>query len=212
MEVEIARLQAQVAALIQKLGGLMDLLHSAGFDVGTAFNDESKAQNDESKAGNDKSKAEKGQKYSAYYTDTNPDTLQTPPPDTVVAENGGGGDSIHQSLLDRLMALDPPVSQEAASDLISTYEISSIQAWLEVLERDPTVRSVAALLIHKLRTGETPPDNGHNRRPDADCPLCHGTGSIKPDVPETDPDYDQMFQCPRCNGEPQQTRLTGDER
>lgn len=49
------------------------------------------------------------------------------------------------------------MSSDVASRLISEYGEQPVCAWLDVLEHDPTVRSVPALLTHKLRAGETPP-------------------------------------------------------
>ena len=74
-------------------------------------------------------------------------------------QNVGGGviSPSLESLIDRLTSLETPMSPDAASDLISTYGEQPVHAWLDVLEHDPTVRSVPALLIHKLRAGETPP-------------------------------------------------------
>jgi len=81
---------------------------------------------------------------------------------------------------------------------VVTYGADAVRAWLDAPERDPSVRSVAAVLIHKLRTGQTPPGGGDGRHPDPDCTLCHGTGVIRLDVPETDPDYGRSLPCPRC--------------
>ena len=77
------------------------------------------------------------------------------------------------------------------------YGPEPIQAWLKILERDPTVRSVAALLTYKLRNGETPPGTGQNSRkaPDENCSQCGGTGRITLDVPETDPAYGKAYPC-----------------
>ncbi len=53
------------------------------------------------------------------------------------------------------------MSSEAASKLVSTYGEQLVRVWLDVLEHDPTVRSVPALLTHKLREAETPPSKPH---------------------------------------------------
>jgi hypothetical protein len=68
---------------------------------------------------------------------------------------------------------------------------------VNILERNPTVRSVAALLTYKLQNGETPPgaDQGRCKVPDEGCPQCGGTGRIKLDVPETDPAYGREYPC-----------------
>ena len=69
-------------------------------------------------------------------------------------------------------------------------------------QRDPTVRSVAALLTYKLKNGETPPDNGYaaanNSAGDKVCSFCHGDGAVVLDVPESDPDYGKAIPCPYC--------------
>jgi len=67
-------------------------------------------------------------------------------------------------------------------------------------QRDPTVRSVAALLTYKLKNGETPPDNGHHHQPEScgACSFCHGDGAVVLDVPESDPDYGKAIPCPYC--------------
>ena len=147
------------------------------------------------------------------YPDTNEETKkQTPPPPNTAARariGGVGGDfasdntatSSKQCLIERLAALDPPMSQESACKLIDEHGVDMVQAWLDVLERDPTARSVPALLVHKLRSGETPPGIGHrntSRKPDKSCPLCHGTGWLIPNVLEVDPDYGKKLPCPRC--------------
>jgi hypothetical protein len=100
-------------------------------------------------------------------------------------------------LLERLTNLDPPMSTSKASELIETYGPEQIRAWLKILERDPTVRSVAALLTYKLQNGETPPgaDQGRCKVPDEGCPQCGGTGRITLDVPETDPAYGREYPC-----------------
>ncbi len=178
---KIARLQAQVATLTQMVETLIEVLHKSGVDVSivhgdesTGMKDESKAGRDESKAPKDESKAPKRAKYSTYYTDTGSDTCsKTPPPDTPArttatnsgddndGKDGGGGGGVVtssvKSLINRLVSLETPMSPDTASDLISTYGEQPVHAWLDVLEHDPTVRSVPALLIHKLREGETSP-------------------------------------------------------
>ncbi len=67
-------------------------------------------------------------------------------------------------------------------------------------QRDPTVRSVAALLTYKLKNGETPPDNGHHHQPEScgACSFCHGDGAVVLNVPESDPDYGKAITCPYC--------------
>jgi hypothetical protein len=128
-----------------------------------------------------------GSKYSAYYTDTIKETPPTPPPDTAARTtakresddgngNGGGGggensSSQTQSLLARLTTLDPPMSVETATNLINQHGVEVVQAWLDALERDPTVRSVAALLTHKLKNRETPPDVSSRRQSGASPSL-----------------------------------------
>ncbi len=129
--------------------------------------------------------------------DTFPDTLS----DTTTrhpAAGGGGGDA-NTHLLRRLTSLNPPMSREDAVNLIAAYGPDLIQGWLKVLENDPTVRSVPALLIHKLRTGQTPP-GGDRRRPAPECPLCGGTGVVRIAGPEGDPDRGRTVVCPRCWG------------
>ena len=91
------------------------------------------------------------------------------------------------------------MSREDAVNLIAAYGPDLIQGWLKVLENDPTVRSVPALLIHKLRTGQTPP-GGDRRRPAPECPLCGGTGVVRIAGPEGDPDRGRTVVCPRCWG------------
>ncbi len=196
---ELARLKAQVADLTAKVEVLQALLQNT--DATTATGDERKAPQDERKALQDERKAPTGRKESAYYTDTSPDTSPTPPPDTAALDAGGcdgGGVGEDGVLLERLTALTPPMSREAAARLIADYGTQPVQAWLDVLAGDPTVRSVAALLTHKLRAGETPPANGHDPRVEADCPLCRGSGVIRPDVPAADPDHGKALPCPRC--------------
>ena len=65
------------------------------------------------------------------------------------------------------------------------------------VQRDPTVRSVAALLTYKLKNGETPPDTGHHHQPEScsACSFCHGDGAVVLDVPESDPDYGKAIPC-----------------
>ncbi|MCP4541809.1 MAG: hypothetical protein GY832_32155, partial [Chloroflexi bacterium] len=176
---EIVQLRAQVATLTETVNGLLHTLCAAGIDVKTVLNDEeentaskeaSKAPSEASKALTEASKAPDGSKRSAYYTNTASDTnFKTPPPDTPAHataansgddenddQNGGGVDSSSlKSLINRLTSLKTPMSSDAASNLISTYGEQPILAWLDVLEHDPTVRSVPALLTHKLRAGET---------------------------------------------------------
>ena len=68
-------------------------------------------------------------------------------------------------------------------------------------QRDPTVRSVAALLTYKLKNGETPPDTGyaaHSSGVGNVCSFCHGDGAVVLDVPESDPDYGKAIPCPYC--------------
>jgi len=91
------------------------------------------------------------------------------------------------------------MSPEAASRTIAEHGAETVQAWLLVLENDPTVRSVAALLTHKLRNGETPPAIGGSKAPQPGCPWCGGTGEVVlAHVPQMDPDYGRAIPCPRC--------------
>ena len=134
-------------------------------------------------------------------TDTLSDTLSDTTTRHRRAGGDGGGGGATSRLLRRLTALDPPMSREDAERLVATHGADAVRAWLDILERDPSVRSVAAVLIHKLRTGQTPPGDGNNRGPDPDCALCHGAGVIYVDVPKTDPDYGRPLPCPRCGGD-----------
>jgi hypothetical protein len=66
-------------------------------------------------------------------------------------------------------------------------------------QRDPTVRSVAALLTYKLKNGETPPVIEGRKAPQPNCPWCGGAGEVVlAHVPQTDPDYGRAIPCPRC--------------
>ncbi|MDY7076800.1 MAG: hypothetical protein SXV54_07725 [Chloroflexota bacterium] len=181
VQAEIVQLHTQVAALTETVNGLLHLLCAAGLDVRAVLDGDSiagtevsTAPTEVSTAPSEASTAPDGSKYSAYYTDTASNTAsKTPPPDTPARatttnsdddendddQNVGGGviSPSLESLIDRLTSLETPMSPDAASDLISTYGEQPVHAWLDVLEHDPTVRSVPALLIHKLRAGETPP-------------------------------------------------------
>lgn len=130
----------------------------------------------------------------------NPDTFSDTSSDTTTRHpcTDGGGDA-HTRLLQRLTSLDPPMSREDAAKLIAAYGHGPIQDWLGALENDPTVRSVSALLIHKLRTGQTPPGDGHSQTV-AQCPLCGGTGVVRIGGPDGDPDHGRTIPCPRCQG------------
>ncbi|MCP4537498.1 MAG: hypothetical protein GY832_10160, partial [Chloroflexi bacterium] len=98
-------------------------------------------------------------------------------------QNGGGVDSSSlKSLIDRLTSLKTPMSSDAASKLISTYGEQPVLAWLDVLEHDPTVRSVPALLTHKLRAGETPPPKPQRSRQRSDGNNQASTISRKPSI------------------------------
>jgi hypothetical protein len=211
-DAKIAHLQAQVAALTQMVETLIELLHRSGVDVSIALGDESTGEREQSKALGEQSKAlaeqstaPQGAKYSTSYTDAASDTLsKTPPPDTLAraattngddaddGQNGGGG-VIASSLLDRLTSLETPMSPDAASDLLSAYGEQSVRAWLDILERDPTVRSVPALLIHKLREGETPPKPRRNCQRTSDSGNRGSTIFRKPPVDEAnDPSPEEI--------------------
>ncbi|HEY77366.1 MAG TPA: hypothetical protein G4O00_14510 [Thermoflexia bacterium] len=171
-------------------------------DESTAPTDESTAPSDESTALTDESTAPSDESTAPYIQTLHQTLFQTPPPDTADASADGGGESgggggADDPLLRRLTSLDPPMSREDAGRLIATYGPGSVRAWLEALEGDPTVRSVAALLIHKLRTGQTPPGGGPGG-PDPACPLCDGTGVVRIAAPEGDPDRGRTVPCPRC--------------
>jgi len=105
-----------------------------------------------------------GSYCSASYTDTFSDTVsQTPPPDTAATSaangKGVGGGGISSHLLKRLMSLDPPISsRKVAAKLVETYGEQRVAAMLEAVERDPTAQSVAAVLIYRLKDGQTPPE------------------------------------------------------
>jgi hypothetical protein len=197
--------------------GCLDV-SAAPVDVSTVgCMDVNAAPADVSTATEDVSAVPDGRKCIAYYTDTIKTHSPTPPPDTAAhATNGqngrgngrqasgpggvgGGDDSLSEELLAQLMALDPPMSPEAAARTIEEHGAETVQAWLLVLENDPTVRSVAALLTHKLRNGETPPSLGGRKAPQSGCPWCGGTGEVVlAHVSQTDPDYGKTIPCPSC--------------
>jgi hypothetical protein len=87
-----------------------------------------------------------------------------------------------KSLINRLTSLETPMSPDAASELVSIYGEQPIHAWLDVLEHDPTVRSVPALLIHKLRAGETPPSKPRHSRQKSNRNNQGSTISRKPPI------------------------------
>jgi hypothetical protein len=164
-------LQAQVATLARTVGQLQKAVSLAFSD---SFQDQegveaNRAPLEANRAPLEAIGAPDGSYQSASYTDTFSDTsVQTPPPDTALDEvkdaaaaampnssDSGGG--IPSALLNRLASLEPPVSPEVATDLIATFGQQRVAATLDAVERDPTVTSIAAVLIYRLRAGQTPP-------------------------------------------------------
>ena len=223
LEAQVATLTKMMQSLVDLMSGIVDvdigdIIPLAPTEAGKApteaskapteanvhpSTEASKAPTEASKAPTEVSKAPT-EVSKAHVVKTPLDTLTTPPPNTAPTREGtgGGGGATHSStttaVVNRLTNLDPPMSEQKASELVAAHGAQSIQAWLRVLERDPTVRSVAALLIHKLKSGEPVPGNGRGERkliPNENCPYCHGTGRMMLDVPETDPSYGEKVPC-----------------